>query len=317
MSSSPHSPTGSGSSTPLLRSRQSSSPRRQPVIAVLLGRASGRRGGASMVVRETAAQELEERRADWGYSKPVVALDMLWNTAFVVVAVAMLLVFKDEKPNVPIRIWICGYAIQCLVHVVLVWLEFRKRNARSRPGDLEAAAAQQDTNQDSEDEDSDESILSTKTCESMNTIISFVWWIVGFYWLVSGGEILLENASHLYWLTFVFLAFDVFFAIFCVVLACLIGIALCCCLPCIIALLYAVAGQEGASEADLSILPKYRFQRMNNDEKESDGGGKMIPVEAGSENLGNERVLLSEDAVSGDFGGCLYKIFEMELRFRD
>lgn len=44
-------------------------------------------------------------------------------------------------------------------------------------------------------------------------------------------------------LAVVFLAFDVFFAIFCVVLACLIGIALCCCLPCIIAILYAVAGQ--------------------------------------------------------------------------
>jgi len=152
--SSPESPSGSDSSTPLIRSRQSS-PRRQPVIAVLLNRASGRRG-ASMVVRETAAQELEERRADWGYSKPVVALDMLWNTAFVLVAIVMLLVFKGEKPNVPIRIWICGYAIQCLVHVVLVWLEFRKRNARSRPGDLEAAQA---TNQDSEDEDNDERFL--------------------------------------------------------------------------------------------------------------------------------------------------------------
>lgn len=46
-------------------------------------------------------------------------------------------------------------------------------------------------------------------------------------------------------LAVVFLAFDVFFAIFCVVLACLIGIALCCCLPCIIAILYAVAGQVG------------------------------------------------------------------------
>jgi hypothetical protein len=44
-------------------------------------------------------------------------------------------------------------------------------------------------------------------------------------------------------LAVVFLAFDVFFAIFCVVLACLVGIALCCCLPCIIAILYAVAGQ--------------------------------------------------------------------------
>lgn len=48
---------------------------------------------------------------------------------------------------------------------------------------------------------------------------------------------------NLYRLAVVFLAFDVFFAIFCVVLACLIGIALCCCLPCIIAILYAVAGQ--------------------------------------------------------------------------
>lgn len=41
-------------------------------------------------------------------------------------------------------------------------------------------------------------------------------------------------------LAVVFLAFDVFFAIFCVALACLIGVALCCCLPCIIAVLYAV-----------------------------------------------------------------------------
>ncbi|CAA7058237.1 unnamed protein product [Microthlaspi erraticum] len=290
-SSSPESPSGSPT-TPLLRQ---SPRRRQPVIAVLLGRATGRRG-ASMLVRETAAQELEDRRADWGYSKPIVALDMLWNTAFVVVAIVMLLISKDENPNVPIRVWICGYALQCLVHVVLVWVEFRKRNATNRRGggDLETGeeAGSGGRSRDSDDEDGDERILSTKTCESMNTIISFIWWIVGFYWLVSGGDVLLENASNLYWLSFVFLAFDVFFAVFCVVLACLIGIALCCCLPCIIALLYAVAGQEGASEADLSILPKYKFQMMNNDgEKQSDGGGKMVPVEAG-----NERLLLPEDA---------------------
>ncbi|KAG2312778.1 hypothetical protein Bca52824_024335 [Brassica carinata] len=282
--------------TPLLRSRQS--PRRgQPLLAALIGRASGRRG-ASMVVRETAAQELEERRAVWGYSKPVVALDMLWNTAFVVAAVVTLLISTEEEPNVPIRIWICGYALQCLVHVVLVWLEFRKRRSMRGGGDLESGegSSGHGRSRDSDDEDGDERILSTKTCESLNTIVSFVWWIAGFYWLVSGGEILLENASRLYWLTFVFLAFDVFFAIFCGVMACLIGIALCCCLPCIIALLYAVAGQDGASEADLSILPKYKFQLVNNGEKQSDGGGKMIPMEAGAEYSGNERVLLAEDA---------------------
>ncbi|XP_076904333.1 E3 ubiquitin protein ligase RIE1-like [Bidens hawaiensis] len=131
-------------------------------------------------------------------------------------------------------------------------------------------------------------------------MISFVWWLTGFYWMVSGGEVLLHNAPRLYWLTVVFLAFDVFFAIFCVVLACLIGIALCCCLPCIIAILYAIAGQEGASEADLNVLPKYKFQASsdNNDDKPDVGAGRMIPVELSVGYLAVERVLLPEDAVS-------------------
>lgn len=78
----------------------------------------------------TAARELEERRADWGYSKPVVALDIMWNLAFVVVSVVMLICTAKEIPNVPVRVWVCGYAAQCLVHVVLVWVEFNRRNSR-------------------------------------------------------------------------------------------------------------------------------------------------------------------------------------------
>lgn len=80
------------------------------------------------MVRETAARELDERRADWGYSKPVVALDMMWNLGFVIVSVVILSCAVDESPNVPIRLWICGYALQCVVHVVLVWLEYRRRS---------------------------------------------------------------------------------------------------------------------------------------------------------------------------------------------
>ncbi|MBA0550839.1 hypothetical protein Golob_021751 [Gossypium lobatum] len=164
----------------------------------------------------------------------------------------------------------------------------------------------------------------TKRCESVNTLASFIWWIVGFYWVISGGNVLLQQAPRLYWyakisisdicrLAVVFLAFDVFFAIFCVVLACLIGIALCCCLPCIIAILYAVAGQEGASEADLSILPKYRFQIINIGEKPSVGVGKMVPVETSSGYLANERILLPEDAVSYGIIMELLFLFAMML----
>ncbi|KAJ7954328.1 E3 ubiquitin-protein ligase family [Quillaja saponaria] len=307
MSSESTTAEASDSNAPLLRLRHGNSDDsgRTPTLALLLGRASGRRG-PSMLVRETAARQLEERRVDWGYSKPVVALDITWNMAFVVVSAVMMICTPNEHPNTPIRLWICGYALQCLVHVVLVWLEYRRRNGRVSPRrtrDVESQAGVVEDVNDSEDEDvsdgnSGSSSQSgfTKRCESVNTMASFLWWIVGFYWVVSGGDILLQDAPRLYWLAVVFLAFDVFFAIFCVVLACLIGIALCCCLPCIIAILYAVAGQEGASEADLSTLPKYRFRMISNEEKSSGGAGSMVPTDTSSGYLANERILLPEDA---------------------
>ncbi|XP_051145020.1 E3 ubiquitin protein ligase RIE1 [Andrographis paniculata] len=302
---SPTSPTA-----PLLRSRQSSSTSasspvasRTSTLSLLLSRAvstTQRRGGASMLVRETAARELEERRADWGYSKPVVALDIMWNLAFVIVSVVMLICTAEENPNVPIRVWVCGYALQCLVHVVLVWVEYRRRNP------LQDRNAGEEVNHSENEEEgevggepfgvSGGGSSQVKRCESINTMVSFIWWIVGFYWVITGGEILLRSAPRLYWLTVVFLAFDVIFAIFCVVLACLIGIALCCCLPCIIAILYAIAGQEGASDADLSILPKYRFQVCKDEDRMGCGAGRMIPIETSSGYMTNERILSPEDA---------------------
>lgn len=126
---------------------------------------------------------------------------------------------------------------------------------------------------------------------------SFLWWLIGFYWILSGGETLAQDAPRLYWLSVVFIAFDVVFAIFCVVLACVIGIALCCCLPCIIAILYAVAGQEGASDADISILPRYKYvDPQENGRKTSAGAGTMIPLTTNNGGSSVERTLLPEDA---------------------
>ncbi|CAK9311353.1 unnamed protein product [Citrullus colocynthis] len=285
---------------PLLPSRQPSNSdgSTSPIgpLALLLGRATGRRG-TSMLVRETAARELEERRIDWGYSKPVVALDITWNLAFVFVSLGVLIHSADEKPNTPIRLWMVVYAAQCLVHAVLVWFEFRRRNARTAR-DMETQQQQQSdgyvTNESDEEDGSPRNMSGVvKRCESVNTLVSLIWWLFGFYWVVAGGNILMQNAPSLYWLAVVFLAFDVFFAVFCVVLACLIGIALCCCLPCIIAILYAVAGQEGATDADLSMLPRYRYQVSN---EPSPGDGLMVPVETSSRYLTTERVLSREDA---------------------
>lgn len=157
------------SQAPLLRPRQpESSAASATTLAFLLSRATGRRG-ASMLVRETAARELEDRRVDWGYSKPVVALDMLWNTGFVAVSVAMLICTINEKPNTPIRLWICGYALQCLVHVVLVWLEYRRRNSRTNARDEERGDV--GNANDSEDEEDRVETGSSSSNQSRSVLV--------------------------------------------------------------------------------------------------------------------------------------------------
>lgn len=40
---------------------------------------------------------------------------------------------------------------------------------------------------------------AVKKLESLNAMISLLWWMLGFYWIVVGGQALLQDAPHLYW----------------------------------------------------------------------------------------------------------------------
>ncbi|XWS49897.1 hypothetical protein CRYUN_Cryun12cG0042300 [Craigia yunnanensis] len=252
--------------TPLLSSTSSVSQdeyitrrsvRRQSLreAARFLRRAGSRRmmREPSMMVRETAAEQLEERQSDWAYSKPVVILDIIWNFAFVAVAVGVLVLSRDERPDMPLRVWIIGYALQCLLHMVCVRVEYRRRRRRQSMEDRPFAAGDEGVLSSGSRVDSEQYVTLAqleedggsvaKHLESANTMFSFIWWIIGFYWVSVGGQALAHGSPQLYWLCIIFLGFDVFFVVFCVALACIIGIAVCCCLPCIIAILYAVADQ--------------------------------------------------------------------------
>ncbi|KAF8379443.1 hypothetical protein HHK36_028879 [Tetracentron sinense] len=269
--------------------------------ARFLRRASSRQmREPSMLVRETAAEQLEERQSDWAYSRPVVVLDIIWNLAFVIVAISVLILSRNESPAMPLRIWIVGYALQCILHIVCVCVEYKRRHPSPRAmllgqsGDGSSenliSRARNDTGDAGEYATDGEGTSVAKHLESANTMFSFIWWIIGFYWVSAGGQTLTHDSPQLYWLCITFLAFDVFFVVFCVALACVIGIAVCCCLPCIIAILYAVADQEGASKEDIDQLPKYKFRRMGDSEKlngevQGPSGGIMtecnadIPIE--------------------------------------
>uniref|UniRef100_A0A1J3JIW0 RING-type E3 ubiquitin transferase n=1 Tax=Noccaea caerulescens TaxID=107243 RepID=A0A1J3JIW0_NOCCA len=272
----------------------------------------------SMVVREAAAEQLEERQSDWAYSKPVVVLDIVWNLAFVSVATAVLVMSRNEHPIMPLRVWLCGYALQCVLHMVCVCVEYRRRNrVRTNRTPPRSRSSSSSSSSSSMEEDalgsrriSDEQDLSlgqlenetssvAKHLESANTMFSFIWWIIGFYWVSAGGEQLARESPRIYWLSIVFLGFDVFFVVFCVALACVIGIAVCCCLPCIIAVLYAVADQEGASKEDIEQLTKFKFRKVGDVNKhagdEAQGNTEGIMTECGTDSP-VEHTLLQEDA---------------------
>lgn len=99
-------------------------------LAIFLGLFAGQ-DGASVIVRENVEQQMEDWRDNWGYSFPVVCIDTTWNLALVVVSILMLFWTAWEQPDVPVRAWICVYALHCVMHVVLVWLEYRRRNRRA------------------------------------------------------------------------------------------------------------------------------------------------------------------------------------------
>lgn len=267
----------------------------------------------SVLVRETAAEQLEERQSEWAYSKPVVILDLIWNLIFVIIAFVVLLISPQERPSNPLRIWVLGYALQCCIHVICVWVEYdrRRSNSSSRyvTGTPSYTSNEDDLsfperfranqNVDRAIEEGMASQLSTaKRVESANTSFSFVWWVLGFYWTTTGNQS--QTAPLLFWLCAAFLAFDVFFVVFCVSLACIIGVAVCCCLPCIIALMYAVAEQEGASEEDINMLPKYKFQLTGSFAKAGENmagpSGGVLSILSATAGPAGERELPAEDA---------------------
>lgn len=264
----------------------------------------------SVLVRETAAEQLEERQNDWSYSRPVVVLDLIWNLAFITVALVVLILSRSEKPRNPLRLWVVVYAAQCCIHMACVWVEYRRRHQRNnRHHGLERSAlepalrtserSQNDLDVDRMFEPSSSDLSVFKRIESANTSFSFLWWVVGFYWTSTGNQS--HDAPLLFWVCVAFLAFDVFFVVFCVSLACIIGVAVCCCLPCIIALMHAVAEQEGASDEDLNLLPKYKFKRTGSYPKAgvemaSPSGGVMSIIGTRPPGASAERALPAEDA---------------------
>lgn len=68
-------------------------------------------------------------RENCSYSMPILVLDVVWNLAFVLVSVVVLFSTFRERPSTPLRLWISGYGLQCLLHVGFVFFEYQRSMA--------------------------------------------------------------------------------------------------------------------------------------------------------------------------------------------
>ncbi|XP_073014703.1 E3 ubiquitin protein ligase RIE1-like [Primulina eburnea] len=236
---------------------------------------------------------------DCGYSKPFLFLDMIWNLAFVLVSAFVILTTMQERPSTPLRLWISGYALQCILHMGFVWAEYQRR---SIDDDFEGF---QDYNFYGVFSSLCHNRIFQKL-ESVNTVLSSIWWVFGFYWIVMGGQLLLQDSPRLYWLSVVFLAFDVFFLIFCIVVACIVFLVLFCCFPILATVAYAMSIGDGASENDIKSLPKYLFRHQNHTFENERKQVQLTPLSSHSNSMA-ELFLPPEDS---ECCICLYKYID-------
>lgn len=71
--------------------------------------------------------ELRSDSIDWTYTKHFV-LDVIWNLPFFLVSVCVLLLASNEKSSTALRVWISGYALQCLLRLGFTFAEYLTRN---------------------------------------------------------------------------------------------------------------------------------------------------------------------------------------------
>lgn len=256
-----------------------------------------------------------------------ISLDMAITGAQIVASVIVLSLSRDEKPQRPLALWIIGYACGCLAMLPLLGWRFKHGHAQQQDHDVSAPSSLSSTSassslgmlplhsshQSMEPEGASTAAAgSTVRYRGDSRIVVHmerfkialdcffaVWFVIGSVWIF-GGHTSSHDAPNLYRLCIVFLAFS------CISYAMPFAICatVCCCLPCIIALLsYREQHMrvKGASPEVISGLPIYKFKTKepkesafkdgNDSDGESIGGGIFAP------GTDKERLVSGEDAV--------------------
>lgn len=123
---------GGGTAYSLLRHQTLSTALSLPHHTIFLGDCADPRSDGLDNETSSSFDSHNNSNNNYYFSKPIMVLDLIWNLAFVAVSVAVLFSASKEKPSTPLRIWVSGYSLQCLLHVAFVYFQHQNRRRIDR-----------------------------------------------------------------------------------------------------------------------------------------------------------------------------------------
>ncbi|KAI4307832.1 hypothetical protein L6164_030971 [Bauhinia variegata] len=182
-----------------------------------------------------------------------------------------LAISQRERPIWPVRIWISGYEIGCILNLLLLYGRYRQLHLTQ--GD---ALSLSDMEQQRGNEETRNSHLMNR-CRSSLELFFAIWFVMGNVWVFDSRFGSFQRAPKLHVLCISLLAWNAISYSF----PFLLFLLLCCCVP----LMSNVLGynmnmgssQKGASEDQISQLPSWRYKQVHskiehgNDSESSEG----------------------------------------------
>ncbi|XP_027335685.1 E3 ubiquitin-protein ligase At4g11680-like isoform X2 [Abrus precatorius] len=195
----------------------------------------------------------------WMMLELVALLVQITSTTFTLV------ISKSEKPIWPMRVWIAGYDIGCVLNLLLLCGRYHQLHVTQRDS-LSLSELEQQRN----NEETRSSHLMNK-CRSSLELFFAIWFVMGNVWAFDSRFGSFQNAPKLQVLCIILLSWNAI----CYSFPFLLFLLLCCCVPLLSTLLgYNMnmgASARGASEDQISQLPSWRYKivQFDNDSQSS------------------------------------------------
>ncbi|AED96704.1 putative transcription factor C2H2 family [Arabidopsis thaliana] len=182
-----------------------------------------------------------------------------------------LAISKEERPIWPVRLWITGYDVGCLLNLMLLYGRYRQLDINQGNGFVLGDVEQQQRGR----EETRSSHLMNK-CRTSLELFFAIWFVIGNVWVFDSRFGSFHHAPKLHVLCVSLLAWNAI----CYSFPFLLFLFLCCLVPLISSLLgYNMnmgSSDRAASDDQISSLPSWKFKRIDDSASDSDSDSATV-----------------------------------------